>query len=92
MDKQTWNTIKKMIKKEGSSCIVMDEEAGGFVIVPMEKYDELLEQAEQDNKTEEVNQTIEQWKSQEERDEDPFLEEVPQEQLDEGIKVEDLPF
>ena len=80
-----WETIKRILQKGGGKCIIVENDKPSYVVLPMEEYENLLEQSQ----IEEANQEITELKSQEETE--PAIEDVADKKEDE-VKVEDLPF
>lgn len=80
-----WEQIKRLMQKGGGKFIIIEENRPSYVILPIEEYENLLEQGQ----IEKANQDISEWK--ETNSQQPVIEETANKEKDE-IKVEDLPF
>lgn len=86
-----WERIKKILSKEGGKCIIIKEGEPDYIVMKLEDYEKSLPglEGKEEKEIEKVNQDIEQWRAEENR-ELPGIEEGNQE--NEGVKIEDLPF
>lgn len=80
-----WEQIKRLMQKGGGKFIIIEENRPSYVILPIEEYENLLEQGQ----IEKANQDISEWK--ETNSQQPVIEEMVNKEKDE-IKIEDLPF
>lgn len=91
-----WESIKKILKKNSGTCIIVEEGEPAYVVLPFSDYQNLLEKepfkkegmSEQDL-LEKINQEINDWKSK--QSEDAAEIELEDEAGDGDLKVENLP-
>jgi len=94
-----WETIKKVLQKQGGACIIIEDGKPTYVVSSFSEYQKLLESEEQEPQNlagniseqgllERINQEIENWKvsQAEER-----VTETLAEEAESDVKIEDLP-
>ncbi len=86
-----WDKIKKILQKEGGKCIIIEENQPAYVVLTFDEYEKKInDSGSVDNQFEKVNRDIAEWKATET---ESFPEpSITEEQKEEDVKIEDLPF
>jgi hypothetical protein len=95
-----WDSIKKILEKQGGTCIIVEDGKPKYVVTAFEEFQRLLEKEEisiqkpasnlsEQELLEKINQDIATWRAaQAEEQAEP---ELAAEETDGGIRIEDLP-
>ncbi|MFH0852397.1 MAG: hypothetical protein V1845_02245 [bacterium] len=94
-----WETIKKVLQKQGGACIIIEDGKPTYVVSSFSEYQKLLESEEQEPQSlagnnseqgllERINQEIENWKASQAEE---HAAETLAEEAESDVKIEDLP-
>jgi hypothetical protein len=91
-----WETIKKILSKEGGKCIVIEEGKPAYLVMKLDDYEKGVKNSPCDSsepEIEKVNRDIAEWKASEEKETETAETAEPDgSETNQEVKVEDLPF
>lgn len=93
-----WETIKKVLQRQGGTCIIIEDGKPAYVVSSFVDYENLLKEKEpvlqnpitnisEQELLEKINQEIANWKTAQAEQQAPELLETPADE----VKIEDLP-
>jgi hypothetical protein len=95
-----WDTIKKILQKQGGTCIIIEDGKPAYVVSSFEEYENLLDarkpaaakmtpNVSEQGLLERINQEITDWKAA--QSEQESAQELAESVSSEEVKIEDLP-
>ena len=79
--KYMWEKIKKILQKEGSQCIIVEDGEPTYLVKKIDGLEDSVEK---------VNRNVDEWKAEEKQEDE--MSEPKDESENQEVRVEDLPF